>query len=43
MIFEVTGDSFFRGENLVGNKFADIQRELEKVSLPQMASQIAED
>jgi len=43
MVFEVTGDPFFSGENLVGKKFADVQKELEKVSLPQMADQAAED
>lgn len=43
MIFEVTNDAFFAGENLVGKKFTDIQRELEKVSLPQMANQVPED
>ena len=43
MIFEVTGDTFFSGENLVEKKFADIQKELEKVSLPQMADQVPED
>lgn len=43
MIFEVTNDPFFFGENLVGKKFADIQKELEKVALPQMADKIPED
>jgi len=43
MIYEVTSDQFFWGENLVGKKFADIQKELEKVSPPQMADQVPED
>ena len=43
MIFEVTNDPFFFGENLVGKKFADIQRELEKVAPTQMANKVAED
>lgn len=43
MIYEVTSDPFFSGENLVGKKFGDIQKELEKVSLPQTADQVPED
>ena len=43
MVFEVTNDPFFLGENLVGKKFADIQKELEKVAPPQMANRIEED
>jgi CYTH domain-containing protein len=43
MVFEVTNDPFFTGENLVGKKFADIQKELEKVAPPQMANRVAED
>lgn len=43
MIFEVTNDPFFSGENLVGKKFTDIQKELEKVSPPQMANKVPED
>ncbi|HTK38700.1 MAG TPA: hypothetical protein VL325_09425 [Pyrinomonadaceae bacterium] len=39
MIFEVTSDPFFSGENLVGKKFADIQKEMEKVTLPQLVSE----
>lgn len=31
-VFEVTGDKFFAGENLVGKSFADVQAEVEKIS-----------
>jgi CYTH domain-containing protein len=36
MIFEVTNDPFFADENLVGKKFVDVQKELEKVAAPQI-------
>ena len=31
-LLEVTNDSFFYGENLVGKKFVDVQNEVQRLS-----------
>lgn len=42
-IHEITNDSFFAGENLVGKTFADIQAEFEKLALSQQVIMEVED